>query len=73
MSGDTILWAFLLIIVVIAAAFLAGRIIDGIRPAPPAREPVEHPVDDDEADTIYPFRRIGPVANDVVAKLDGGR
>ncbi|MCX5516194.1 hypothetical protein C3941_19580 [Kaistia algarum] len=74
MSGDTILSVVIIGGLCALVIIIALRVHYGFKANPSEDEPMSELVtDEDEADPVYPFRRIGPIAADVVAKLDGGR
>lgn len=74
MTGDTLIGLGILTLLCALAVLIALRVHYDFKANPETNEPTSEIVDDqDEADPVYPFRRIGPIAADVVDKLDGRR
>ncbi len=74
MSGDTLIGIGILALLCALAILVALRVHRDFNAAIGGPEPTSEIVgDEDEADPVHPFRRIGPIAADVVEKLDGRR
>lgn len=74
MSGDTVISLIILGGLCALAILVALRVHYDFKARPVETEPTSEIVgDEDEADPVHPFRRIGPIAADVVEKLDGRR
>ncbi|MCX5495413.1 hypothetical protein OSH11_11905 [Kaistia dalseonensis] len=74
MTGDTLITLVIFGSLCALALAIVLRIHGDFTAARAEDEPTSEIIEDeDEADPVYPFRRIGPVAADVVEDLGGRR